>query len=240
MRPALILLPYFNRPKMVRTALESVKNQTDTNWKLAFIDDASPTLEGIYWLFEILEDEIQQGKVELYRVSKEEKTLLNWTTPPRYMNRAVRENDADLVMILCDDDALLPNYLENCREYFYNTNPQAVYGYSHCIPFFPPDEKVGTHLEKRPFHTNHEAPICPIDRIDASQIVWARDVQLARGVGFPENRQYDHDAGMWIEMWNHGFGECPYMGFDGQYKACHAKQLGAMKGVLDFNVSRDI
>lgn len=240
MRSSLILLPYFNRPKLLRNALLSVKTQTDRNWILAFIDDASPTLDGIKLLFQMFDDEIGQGKVHLYRVSREEKIQRNWTTQAVYLNRAIREIDADLCIILCDDDALLPDYVGNCREYFYHTHPEAVYGYSQCIIYYPPDELPGSHLPVRPFHTNFTVPMNPIDRIDSSQIVWARDVQIHRGVWFPENRQYDLDAGLWIEMINHGFGLCPYMGFYGEYKACHPKQLGAMKGVIDFDVSRDV
>ena len=240
MNPALILLPYFNRPKLLRNALLSVKNLDDPNWVLAFIDDASPTEEGLDVLKEILGDEILQGKVRIYRVSREEKVSLNWTTPPRYMNKAIRETESDLVMILCDDDALLPDYLTRCREYFYVTNPQAIYGYSSLIPFYPPEETPGPHLPIRDFWTNHEVDACPVNNIDASQVVWVRYVQLERGIWFAENRQFDHDAGLWEAMWHQGYGLCPFMGFFGQYKAFHPKQLTHLKGVTDFQISRDV
>ena len=40
----LILLFYYDRPKMVRNALQSVKELNYKNWELAFIDDGSNKL----------------------------------------------------------------------------------------------------------------------------------------------------------------------------------------------------
>ena len=37
----LILMPYYNRPKDVLLALNSIKNQSYKNWRLVFVDDGS-------------------------------------------------------------------------------------------------------------------------------------------------------------------------------------------------------
>jgi glycosyltransferase involved in cell wall biosynthesis len=34
------------------------------------------------------------------------------------MNESIKNSDAEVVIILCDDDALDPDYLENLNEYY--------------------------------------------------------------------------------------------------------------------------
>lgn len=235
----LILLPYFNRPKLLLNALNSLKQSTNQDWLLAFIDDASPTPEGRQHVHEVLGYAVVQDRVFFYAVSKEMKEQCMWTTQPIHMNIAMRQIDSDLTVILCDDDALLPDYIENCVQWF-STNPQELYGFSNVRLFFPDaGETPNESLPIRAFHTNRLVATNPVNAIDASQIVWRSKIALERGCFFDEARQYDHDASMWEVMWAKGYGLCPFMGFYGQYKGIHQYQLGKMKGVTNFEAPRE-
>jgi hypothetical protein len=235
----LVILPYYNRPKLLLNALVSLRDSSDQNWTLAFIDDASPTDEGLCSVDVILSEQVKKGMVHKYVVPVEEKEQLKWTTQPVYMNRAMREIASDLTLILCDDDALLVNYIENSVKWF-TEHPNELYGFSNVRVYFPPKESPSEILPIRPFHTNHLQKVCPVNTVDASQVVWRSKVALERGCFFDEARQYDHDASMWEAMWRSGYGECPYMGFYGQYKGIHQFQLGRMKGITDHILREDI
>lgn len=235
----LVILPYYNRPKMLTNALLSLKNSTNQNWICAFIDDASPSSEGEHLARSLLKEATEQGRVVFYIVPSEMKDAVQWTTQPIFMNRAMREIDSDLTMILCDDDALLPNYIDEAVAWF-NNNPNALYAFSNVRVFFPDaGEEPNERLPIRAFLTNHLSSVNPVNTVDASQVVWRSKEALSRGCFFDEARQYDHDASMWEAMSRAGYGNCPFMGVYGQYKSIHSYQLGKMKGMTDHTLPRE-
>src|SRR5438105_2894834 len=106
----LVLLLYFERPRLVRNALRSVlaADAHHPDWELAFIDDGSPT-PGEPAAREVLAG--HPGKVRFHNTgdSAGDKRE-NGCRIGAFMNRAVRESDADLGVMLCDDDMLYPTY----------------------------------------------------------------------------------------------------------------------------------
>lgn len=226
----LVILPYYNRPKLLENALKSLRDSTNQDWVCAFIDDASPTTEGVDLVHSILGKALSEGRVKIYVVPSDLKESMKWTTQPIFMNRAMREIDSDLTMILCDDDALVSDYIDNCVSWF-SMNPSTLYGFSNIRVYFPPSEAPCAELPIRAFFTNHLSPVCPVNTVDASQVVWRSKQALERKCFFDEARQYDHDASMWEAMWSANYGLCPFMGFYGQYKGIHQFQLSNMKGV---------
>lgn len=219
----LIILLYWDRPKMVRNALNSIKEMHYDNWELAFIDDGSET-PGRPIVEEILGDQLHKIKF-----TRTETTMAERFSPGSsiglHMNNAVRASDADLVMILCDDDAIHPDYCTNMNAFF-ESHPEEVWGYSHVIAFDPEHQDYHTAPLTPGFSYNgHTQPIAPSCAVDSSQVVYRADCTRVRGVEWIYPQTGCLDANFYERMLP-VYGKCPWMGFVGQYKAVFPDQMG--------------
>ena len=125
----LIILFYYNRPQMVKNALLSIKYSDFyyDNWKLLFVDDGSP-LSGKEILYEILRG--CENKIEYINTNSTEeiKFDLGGSLIGKYANDELQKTDCDYAIMLCDDDALYPQYLYNLNDHFNkNSNDISVY-----------------------------------------------------------------------------------------------------------------
>ena len=102
-----ILLCYYERPNMVRFALNSIKNAVHKDWHLYFVDDRS-TYPGAHVVSEILAG--KTDKVTFFNTQDKEKK--QGSSFAKYWNQALEDTDADIAIMLCDDDALFPGYLK--------------------------------------------------------------------------------------------------------------------------------
>lgn len=219
----LILLTYYNRPKMVKNALNSIKESTYKNWELAVVDDGSmfeakPVVEKMF-------NEEELSKTKFYNThdtveNKKERGSIFGS----FFNIAMSESDADLVIMLCDDDALYPDYLENSVKYF-TDNPEEKYCYSHVIQFNPLVEDYHGK-EKTDIFMNKTWDIDPANNVDASQVCWKRELSVGEdAVLFPYPQTKNLDASFYGGLFKK-IGVCKYSGFISQYKGMHEHQLG--------------
>jgi glycosyltransferase involved in cell wall biosynthesis len=215
----LILLFYYNRPNLVKTALASIKNHNYHNWELAFIDDGSE-IEGKPIVEEILSESLSNIKFYNTYDSIENKLQRNQEEGSifgKYAQQAIEESNADIALMLCDDDALYPNYLINLNTYF-NNHPEENYVYSHIHPFDP----ILTRIEDNPpyehHHLNKEYPLNPYYNIDMSQVSWRIKPFLDNNIKFRYPMTVDLDANLYDQMHNK-FGDCKFSGFFSQYKS---------------------
>jgi len=113
-----VLLTSYNRPKMVKEAIESVLNQTYRNFELIILDDNSDreTLDVIY---QYLKSPVGK-KIVFLKLAK-----------------------GKFITYLCDDDLYLANRLEKMVEFFEN-NPEArvCYGRQKCINLETKEESI--------------------------------------------------------------------------------------------------
>lgn len=243
----LIILVYYNRSNMMLNALNSIKNQTYKNWHLAFIDDGS-MVPGAPIVKEVLSEYMQgpisgtrvreekwsketQGQVTLWRIDDtlEDKRKQEGTRHPEYMNRSILEcveSPESPVIILCDDDALLPDYLSDLNEY-YKSNPSTLHSFCHVIPFDPTKELPSEELASRAssFWLNKRGTIHPFNAIDGSQSTYRRKVFSELGVRYPSPAHRCLDASLHQQLVEKA-GLCPFNGIIGQYKGIFANQLG--------------
>ena len=214
----LVLLPYYNRPRMVQQALISVELQTHDDYEIAFIDDAS---EEPFRYINSTNVSINYYRSEQTQENKER----YGTASVHLMNKAVAESDADVVFILCDDDALVPAYMENLNTWF-KDNPDEVWCWSKSYAW---DRTKDPDYQKAlvgPYSTNGYAEIgdgriAPARKVDASQVAWRRTAH----VGFVQRPPGDghFDSNFYDPMFRqHGL--CPYSGFYSQYKGIHSLQ----------------
>ena len=230
MKKILILLFYYNRPSLVKIALNSIKNHSYKNWEIAFIDDNSEE-PGKPIAEEILANQIH--KVKFYNTNDSLADKLNrgkehGSIFGKYAQIAVEESTADYVLMLCDDDALYPEYFNNLVKYF-DEYPEENYVYSHIHTYDP----IITPLEANPpfedHHLNKTWPLNPYFNIDMSQVAWRRKPFLEKGIKFPYPMTANLDAVIFNQMHNH-FGDCKFSGFIGEYK-------GIYKGGYDDQLS---
>lgn len=214
----LILLFYYNRPNLVKVALKSIKEHSYKNWEIAFIDDGSE-VEGKPIVENILVDHLHQIKFYNTNDKIEDKLHRNFENGSifgKYAQQAIEESDADYVIMLCDDDALYPNYFSNLNKYF-EDHPDEKYVYSHIHTYDP----LLTPLEQNPpfedHHLNKTEELNPHFKIDMSQVAWRRKDFLEHEIKFPYPMTLNLDSIIFNQMYNK-FGPCKFSGFIGEYK----------------------
>jgi glycosyltransferase involved in cell wall biosynthesis len=238
----LILLLYYDRPKMVENALKSIGSQNYDDWEVAFLDDGSANL-GKPVVDRILAE--YPTKIKFYNTndSVKNKLLNGGSRIGMLMNQAIRESDAEITFMLCDDDALFPGYLTNLNKWFTN-NPNKQYCYSDVILFDPFSETPTSEFKstmiqlyytkvdryKSPY--NKGIDIAPISGllgvIDASQPAWRSSCNKKGSIWFPYPQTCNLDISFLTQMYQN-YGICSYSGFIGQYKAIHRGNLSTKR-----------
>lgn len=221
MNKILILLFYYNRPNLVKVALNSIKNHSYKDWEIAFIDDSSEE-PGRPIVEDILADEIH--KVKFYNTNDSIEDKLSrgkehGSIFGKYAQIAIEDSIADYVLMLCDDDALYPEYFNNLIRYF-NDHPDENYVYSHIHTYDPILTPLETNPSFEPHHLNKTWPLNPHFNIDMSQVAWRRKEFLDAGIKFPYPMTANLDAVIFNQMHNR-FGDCKFSGFIGEYKGMY-------------------
>jgi glycosyltransferase involved in cell wall biosynthesis len=226
----LIVLAYYNRPKIVLNALESIIKLDYENFEVCFIDDGSANL-GEPVVREFCDSIIDKFKFKFINNSVDDKKRQGGSIHGRYMNEAILESDADVVIVLCDDDALFPNYLTNLNNHF-NTNPNSYWCYSH-VKFYDPENEHYSQATDTPSNPNfntsnlnaYTTPISPACRVDGAQVAFRRDAFVKANVWYPHPQTSDCDRHVFERMIDH-WGMCNFSGGYGQYKGWFVNQLG--------------
>lgn len=233
----LILLFYYDRPNLVKVALNSIKNHTYKNWEIAFIDDGSSN-PGEPIVKEILSEHLD--RIKFYNTNDSVEAKINRGNEHgsifgKYAQIAVEESDADYVIMLCDDDALYPEYFNNLVNYF-NTHPDEKYVYSHIHIYDPVLSKIEDNPPFIDHHLNKTEPVNPHFKIDMSQVAWRRKDFIESKIIFPYPMTANLDAVIYNQMYNK-FGYCNFSGFIGQYKGM---DMGGYKDQLSHRMGKRI
>lgn len=220
----LILCAYYDRPNMIRRALESVQMQQHQDWELAFCDDGS-LVPGEPIVREIFGDD---PRIIYYNThdSVEQKYAQGGSRHGMMLNEAMIKSKADICIILCDDDALYPGYLAGLSD-FYEKYPEINYSYGHVSVYdplnFPGWDRLVDNYDN--FINDHVGPINPVCQVDASQVSWRRKAGLYNGVLFPAPLTAALDAAVYGRMFQ-VFGPCVFNMLTTQYKGIFWGQMG--------------
>jgi glycosyltransferase involved in cell wall biosynthesis len=231
----LILLLYYERPEMVRNALNSIRDLEYDDWHLAFIDDGSRK-PGRPLVEEILKDHL--SRVTFYNTghTPEDKNRQGGSVVGAVMNKAVGESDAEMAIMLCDDDALLPTYFSNLKKWA-TTYPDRHYCYSHVILYDPFKEKPHQDLSsvllrkidplthkfnRRKNWFNKTTQMYPEAKLDASQVAWR--TYCNDKAHFESPRTCHLDSAFYKQL-GEFYGQILFSGFYGQYKGMHDNTL---------------
>jgi hypothetical protein len=227
----LLLSSYYNRPKLVRNMLVSIlrANEYHADWELAFGDDGSE-IPGRPIVEEILKDHLDKVTF-VHSGMKFEDKVKNGLVLGKLANAAMKDSNADVGIMLCDDDELVPTYLKGLSDFF-ELNPNVLYCYSkiHLYnPFYKKSEDVNNVTGKYNIHTG---PINPVNKVDATQVAWRLSCCKVHGAWFKDNTR-SVPGKPWMKDTDKSFfenlyekcGMCYPSGLIGQFKGVHDYQL---------------
>ena len=237
----LILLFYYDRPEIVKNAIHSIKNQTYKNFKVAFIDDGS-----IFSGKSIVEKELGNDpildKFLFYSTfdSPQDKENQGGSNMGKSANQAMGQIDSDITLILCDDDALMPGYLEYLNEFF-QLNSEVTHCYSKLLFYNPSKETYIQGTETSSYNhpgstynglNGYEGPK-PCSGFDASQVAW----RTSCNVSFPYPQTRALDSVIYTQLRDYGL--CYPTNIYGQVKGAFQDQLGNrwVEGKNEFKVN---
>jgi glycosyltransferase involved in cell wall biosynthesis len=229
MNKFIIILAYYNRPKLVLHALESIKNLDYDNYEVHFIDDGS-TEKGEPVVREFCPEIIDKFKFYYIDNTPEDKVRQGGSIHGKYMNDIIKNNESDVIIILCDDDALFPNYLSNLNKFF-NENPNTMWAYSHVNYYNPEKEHYRNGTFNPPvFNTSfpklniHSTPINPANNVDSTQVCFSRKAFVDGDIWYTYPKTKNLDSDIYNRMFTK-WGLCPFTNFFSQYKAWFPSQL---------------
>lgn len=230
----LIVLAYYNRPNLVKRALESISLQTYNNWELAFIDDNSPAPGK-----PIVESQFSQSLLNKCTFYKSERTLdyklKNESDHGDLINKAIikfhidinniHNNISGVIVILCDDDLLIPDYLSQLNNYYIN-NPGVKYSYCRALKYNPLKEKLDlnniSHLPTLGGLHDSSNSIKPQCVIDSCQVTFKSEcIDRCR---YHISKTSGQDAHIFGQLYRF-YKLCPYNNIVGQIKGCFIGQL---------------
>jgi|688.fasta_scaffold332610_2 glycosyltransferase involved in cell wall biosynthesis len=219
----LILICYYNRPNLVRFALQSLKNQTYKNWEAIFVDDGSE-LSAQNSVNEILGDERHKIKYINTLLSKENKESFGGSIFGLYWTHSCLSSDAQYGIMLCDDDALLPDYLENLNAYF-TKNVHKKWCYSNYLAYDPYKQDNFNEIKVLHSSPQYNCDLNELDgKVDASQVCFSLEAFKTNEVEFIYPRTANLDSNLFNKLLKI-YGTCSFCGFYGEFKGKQDNRL---------------
>jgi glycosyltransferase involved in cell wall biosynthesis len=213
---------YYNRPNLIRFGLKSIKEQSYKNWNLVLIDDGS-NQSAYQSMCEILNDDIHKCKYINTYMAAEDKIKLGGSLFGLYWTHACLNKACDLGVMLCDDDALVPDYLENLNQFFVN-NPNEMWCYTHYKGYDPYAQKDFSNIKISVNSALNTERINPDSKLDASQVAFKLNAFRENYVEFGYPKTANLDSDLYRKLYPI-YGPCPYAGFFGQYKGLPSNRL---------------
>lgn len=227
-------MPYYNRPILVQNALRSIlaSHKHYPHWKLGFCDDGSripgrPIVEGI------LHDHLDKVTFVETGMSFQDK-IEQGLVLGKMANYGISTVEADVAIVLSDDDELVPTYLRDLSGFF-DRHPDIAYCYSNIYIHNP---FMGIRTVGHRYR--YDGPIDPRGKVDASQVAWRIACCKERGAWFKESTKLvpgkpwvaDTDRSFFEELYLK-CGPCQPTGLFSQYKGIHDYQLLWHKNVSE-------
>lgn len=234
MLKGLIILLYYDRHNLVHNALDSIRHLQYDNYVVYAIDDGSevalkPIVEMHY---ADINDKFIHIRIDDSIAQKEKQ---GGTRIGNYINKAMAEASADFVVILCDDDALVPEYFGHLDKWF-TKHSEVVHCYSHIIDFNPLAQRVDVQLPVRS-NLNYLGAVSGVgdNKLVISQIAWRPFSLTMERIYFPKNSGHGGRTMMswFISALYQAFGDFQYTGFRSQFRGCFDGQLSKREEIYE-------
>lgn len=140
------------------------------------------------------------------------------------MNNATNDSDADIGIMLCDDDALCPTYLADLSG-FYTNHPDKNSAYCKLSIYSPAWQTYKESYTNKSPYNKHNEKLNPSRKLDSSQVSWRTSLFRTHTLRFPEGITKNLDAAFYHDL-NKVDPDCTYpMDVFGQYKGMHPARL---------------
>jgi glycosyltransferase involved in cell wall biosynthesis len=227
MNKFLIILAYYERPKIVLNSLNSILDITYPEFEVHFIDDGSVN-RGEPIVREVCSSIIDKFKFDYIDNTIEQKKEQGGSIHGRYLNKAINESNADHVIILCDDDAIFPHFLTKLNIFLNkeeNINKNYFYHNMVLYDSLREDYQSGVNRMDFSYFTNvHKTPINCAGRVDSSQVTYSRKAFVDHGLFYPAPQTSGLDMAIYNKMFS-VWGPCEYSGLVSQVKSNNSDNL---------------
>ena len=227
MNKFLIILAYYERPKIMQNALKSILDITYPEFEVHFIDDGSTT-KGEPIVREICSSIIDKFTFHYIDNTIEQKKSQGGSIHGHYLNLAIEQSNADHVIILCDDDAIFPHFLTRLNIFLNKTeNLDKKYFYHNIVTYNSIIEPytVGVERMDMSYLTNrHTQPIHCSCQVDSTQVTYSRNFFMDDGLKYPSPQTSMLDLVIYGQMFN-AWGPAYYSGLISQVKSNNEDNL---------------
>lgn len=103
-----VVISTYNRPAMLDKALQSVYEQTFTDYEVVVVDDCTPDFDAMHTLLEKWDGTFSSKGIEFYALRLGENS--GYQCMPK--NRGIEHSNGDYIAYLDDDNTWRPNHLE--------------------------------------------------------------------------------------------------------------------------------
>ena len=188
MNKFLIILAYYERPTIVLNALNSLLNITYPEFEVHFIDDGSIN-KGEPIVRDVCSSIIDKFTFHYINNTIEEKKEQKGSIHGQYLNLAIEKSNADHVIILCDDDAIYPDFLNKFNDFLNEEENKNKKYFYHKILLFDSLKEPYTESIKRNNlnlrYNEHNYPMCCRGAVDSSQVTYDRKSFVDDGLSYP-------------------------------------------------------
>lgn len=239
----LILLFYYDRPKIFLNALNSILDIEYENFEVHVIDDGSKfRAEPI--VRDVCSSIIDKFKFTYIDDTVDEKKLRGGSNFGKFANDAMLKSDADHVIPLCDDDALYPDFLTNMNDVLnMEENNDKNYFYHHIIIYDSLVEtyKDGYNNHNKGYFTNARThPINCYCSVDSSQVTFSNHAfKSNENVRYAYPKTVNLDADIFQKMFDN-WGFAHYSGLISQIKSIGVDNLGNRNNIDAMYLTKDL
>jgi glycosyltransferase involved in cell wall biosynthesis len=227
MNKFLIILAYYERPKIVLNSLKSILDISYPEFEVHFIDDGS-TNRGEPIVREVCSSIIDKFTFHYIDNTIEQKKVQGGSIHGKYLNLAIEQSNADHVIILCDDDAIFPHFLTKLNVFLNKEeNLDKKYFYHNMVLYNSLTEPytVGAERKNLSYFTNQwKTPIHCSSRVDSSQVTYSREAFFNDSLSYPAPQTSGLDAAIYEQMFQK-WGPCYYSSLISQVKSNNEDNL---------------
>jgi glycosyltransferase involved in cell wall biosynthesis len=181
-----VIIPTFNRPTLLRTAIESVINQAGGPYELIVVNDAGTAVE------ESLLAELKQANIAVHIVEHTQNLGLGAAR-----NTGISLASGEFVLFLDDDDSLAPGALYLLCEQTRLKDVDFVYG-DHIRQFYQ-DGRKSTQEYRKAIHPK-DNPLVYENQIICGTFILRRSIAISCG-GYREDLMVHEDYNFHLRIW---------------------------------------
>ena len=223
----LIAMVYYERPKVLLNALKSILDISYPEFEVHLIDDGSANrAEPI--VRDVCSSIIDKFKFSYIENTVEQKKERGGSIHGKYLTEAIKESDADHVIVLCDDDAIYPHFLTKLNVLINKEENKVKPYFYHNMVLYDCLKEPYTEGVKRKdlsYFTNQwKVPINCVCRVDGSQGTYNRKRFVEDNIFYPYPQTSGLDAASFKQMFDK-WGAAEYSGLISQVKSNNEDNL---------------